>query len=111
MGEAERREQLADGPLVVGDAEALADHTLEIDTPPAHDAVDRTIRPRVHETGQFALLLDRQARRMTLRPPIRQTVRATSVEPVDPVAQRLPIHASDTRRIGADIWGRRCSRR
>ena len=44
MGEPERLEQLADGPLMIGDAEPFLDDALKIDPAPAHHTVNDTIR-------------------------------------------------------------------
>jgi hypothetical protein len=49
-------QQFANAALVVVDAEALADHALKIDTPPAHHAVGRPIRVGLDDLGQLVEL-------------------------------------------------------
>ena len=56
VGEAELLQQLADIALVIGDAEAILDDTLQIDPPPAHDPVDDRVRSRLDDLRQFGPL-------------------------------------------------------
>ena len=100
VGEAERLEDLADRVLVIGNAEVLADEPLQVDPPPAHDAVDRPIRTDLDKPGGFGLLVGGQAGRVVLRPVVPHPVGAVLVEAVHPVAQGLPIHAAVARRRG-----------
>jgi hypothetical protein len=58
------------------------------------------VRAGFDKLRQFRLLLRREARRLALRPAIFQTIRPMLVKAMDPVAQRLAIHAADPRRIG-----------
>ena len=55
--EAKRLEELADRALVVGDAEALADDALQINAPPAHDAVHGPVWAGLDELGDVGTLL------------------------------------------------------
>ena len=98
VGEAELLQELADVALVIVDAEALVDDPLEVDAPPPHDAVLLTIRARLDDLRELGQLLGRQARLGTLRPVVHQALRTRSVEAMNPVAQRLAIHAADLRR-------------
>ena len=97
--EAELLQELADRALVIDDAEALLDHPLQVDPAPAHDPVFGPIRPRLDDLGQVGQLLRRKARpgpfdRMSFSPS-----GPCCVEPMNPVAQRLPIHPADPRRL------------
>jgi hypothetical protein len=95
--EAERLEKLADRALVVGDAEALADDALQINAPPAHDAVHGPVWAGLDELRDLGTLLRREAGRRALGPAVEKTLGAMLVEPVHPVAQRLSVHAADPR--------------
>ena len=99
MREAERLEELADRALVVGDPEALDDDTLQIDPTPAHHPVHGPVRPYLDELCDFGTLLDREARLRTFGPAVEKAIRPVRVEPVHPVAQRLPVHAADPGRL------------
>jgi hypothetical protein len=94
VGEAERLEQLADRSLVIRDPEALADDTLQVDPAPADDPVHGPVRPGLDEVGDLGPLLGREARLRTFRPAVPKPVGAVGVEAVNPVAQRLPAHAT-----------------
>lgn len=62
MGKAELLEQLSDIALVIVDAEFLGDDALEVGPPPAHDAVDLAVGPRLDDRGKLSQLLGRQTR-------------------------------------------------
>ena len=98
MREAELLQKLSDIARMKVDAEPFGNDTLEIDAPPAYDAVLLTIRPGLDDLRELGPLLLRQARLGTRRPIVEQTLRSESVEAMDPVAQRLPVHAADLRR-------------
>jgi hypothetical protein len=93
--EPEFLQRRADITLLIGDAEAFFDEFLKVDAPPAHDAFDSPIRAGLHDPRQLHLLLRRQARLRPAVPGILETVRASLVEAVTPVPQRLPVHAAD----------------
>src|SRR4051794_41489352 len=59
--EAKLVQELAYGALVVAHAKALGDHALQIDPPPAHDAVDGPIRAGLDDLGQFRPLAGGEA--------------------------------------------------
>jgi hypothetical protein len=54
--EAELLQQLADIARMKVDAEPLGDDALEVDPPPAHDAVLLTIRASLDDLGQLSQL-------------------------------------------------------
>jgi len=99
VGEAELVQDLAHRALVVGDAEALGDEVLQVDSAPAHDPMHRPIRAGLDEARQVCLLIGRQARWAACPPPILKPVRPAVVEAVNPIAQRLPVHAPDPGRL------------
>src|SRR5208282_6265411 len=80
------------------DAEPLDDDPLEIDPPPAHNAIPLAIRASLDDLRELSQLLRRQARLGTLRPVVDEALRTRGVEAMDPVAQRLPVHAPHPRR-------------
>ena len=85
--------------LMIIDAEALLDDTLQVSAPPAHNAIDRKFRACLDKLFQFRLLLFGQARHPARCLVIQQPVRPHLIEPVYPVAQRLPIHPANPRRL------------
>jgi hypothetical protein len=72
--------------LVIDNPEALSDEMLQVDPPPAHDAMHSPIWASLDELGQLGLLLGGQAWRIALPPGVPQPLRAALVEAVDPVA-------------------------
>jgi hypothetical protein len=102
MGEAKPLQKLSDIARMKLDAEPFGNDALEVDPPPAHDAVDLTIRAGLDNLCELSQLLHRKARLGALRPVVDEAVRTRSVEAMDPVTQRLPVHAPDLRR-GAPI--------
>ena len=56
VGEADLLQKRPDIALVEVDAEPLGDDTLEIDTPPAHDAVFLALRARFDDSGDLGHL-------------------------------------------------------
>jgi hypothetical protein len=97
--EADLLQDLADGALVIDDPEPLLDDALEIDPAPAHDTIDRTVRAGLHDLGQCRQLRRRQARRGAFRPTVLQALWPLRVKPMDPVAQRLAVHAAEPGRV------------
>src|SRR5271163_2754622 len=98
MREAESFEDLADRALMIMDAEALGDDALEIDAPPAHDAMHHPIRASLDEVCEFGLLISTEAGRRALGPVVQKPVGATLVEPMNPITQGLLVHAANPRR-------------
>jgi transposase len=70
----------------------------QVDAAPAHHAVGLGLRTRLHQRREFRLLRGAQPRRGSRRLAVGQTGRTRGVEPVDPVPQRLPLHAAQPRR-------------
>ena len=97
VGEPELLQKFADIARVEVDAEPLGDDALEINPPPAHDAIFLAIRPSLDDLCELGQLLPRQTRLGTVRPVVDQAL-VRSVEAMHPVTQRLPIHAADLRR-------------
>ena len=95
VGEAELLQKLSDIAWVKVDAEPLGDDALEVDPPPAHDAVLLTIRPGLDDLRKLGPLLLRQARLGTRRPIVDEALGPSGVEAMHPVAQRLAVHAVD----------------
>ena len=97
--EAKRHQQLADTALVIVHAETRPDQRLEIQAPPAHHPIPLAIGTALDDPRQLLQLRRQQPRRRPAGLAVDQAVGAAFVEPVNPVPQRLPIHAPDTRRI------------
>jgi hypothetical protein len=97
--EAESLEELAHRALVVGDAEALQDDALQVDPPPAREAVHGPVRPSLDELRDLGTLLLREARLSAFGPGVHEPLGAVRVEPMHPVAQRLPVHPANPGRI------------
>ncbi len=57
------------------DAEPLRDDTLEVDSSPAHDAVDLPVRTRFDNLRELTQLLRRKARLGTLGPVVDEALR------------------------------------
>jgi hypothetical protein len=70
VGEVQRLQELADGPLVVVDAVALGDHLLQINPAPAHHAMHGAVRAGLHDLRQLLLLRRRglPGRRLSFSP-------------------------------------------
>ena len=88
------------------DAEPLGDDALEVDPSPAHDAFLLAIRTRLDDGRELDELLSRQARLGTCRPIVDEAIRPSGVEAMNPIAQRLPIHAADPGRRARSIPSR-----
>jgi hypothetical protein len=80
------------------DAELLLDPLHQIAGPPAHHIVHGGDRALIHQRCQLGLLGQRQLRGCPWRAVIDQPLRAALIEAMDPIAQRLPVHAPDLRR-------------
>jgi hypothetical protein len=101
MREAELLEQFSNIALVELDAEPLGDDPLEVDPPPAHDAVDLAIRTRLDDLRELSQLIRRKASLGTLRPVVNEALRTRRVEAMDPVMQRSGGPCPDRRRCAA----------
>lgn len=99
VGEAELFQQCAHMALMIIDAEALLDDTLQVSAPPAHNAIGLKCRACLDKPFQFRLLLFGQARLPARCLVIQQPIRPHVIEPLHPVAQRLPIHPANPRSL------------
>jgi hypothetical protein len=98
VGKAKLLQKLSDVARMKVDAEPLGDDALEVDAPPAHHAIFLTVRAGFHDLRELSQLFHRQARLGTFRAFVDEALRPRSVEAMNPVAQRLAIHAADLRR-------------
>src|ERR1700734_880853 len=96
--EAKLLQELSDIARMKVDAETFGNDTLEIDAPPADDAICLTVRAGLHDLRKLSQLFRRQARLRTFRPVVDEALRPRNVEAMNPVAQRLAIHAANLRR-------------
>jgi hypothetical protein len=80
VGEAELLQKLADIARMKVDAEPLGDEALEVDPPPAHDAILLTIRTSFDDLRELGQLLRRQARLGTIRPVVDQALRTDALK-------------------------------
>jgi len=87
--------------LVIIDTKAILDDALEIDPPPAHDAVFFPVGAGFDNRSQLLLLCWRQARRRPFRPIIEQPVGAVPIETMHPIAQSLAVHPANARGVAA----------
>src|ERR1700722_15128757 len=101
LEEAKLLQKLSDIAGMKVDAEPLGDDALEVDAPPAHDAVLLTIWASLDDLRQLSQLRFRQAGLGTVRPLVDEPIRSRRVEAVNPVPKRLAIHAADLRRRAA----------
>ena len=95
MGEAQSLQKLADIALVIIHAKALSDNTLQINPSPAHDAINLSVWPPFNKISQFCSLFWRKPRNTTLGLMVKQAIWSLLIETVDPVAQRLAVHATN----------------
>ena len=82
-------------------AKALGDHSRQVDPTPAHHAMLGKPRPLADQLCNLRLLLRRQPRLRTGRDTVRQPRQAKLIVAMHPVAQSLPIHPTELRRLGA----------
>ena len=99
MGKTKTFQQSGNMPFVVDDAEALPDHALQINPAPAHHTVTLPIGPGLDQRLQFGLLCPVQTAGWSRMLIIAQAIRPFSIEAVDPVPQRLAVHAAHAGRI------------
>src|SRR5437899_4592669 len=79
--------------------EAFPQNALQVHAAPAHHPVLLRIGPRFHKSAQLLLLIRRKLRTATRRLDIEETVGALLIEAMDPVPQRLTIHAANAGRL------------
>src|SRR6266568_1446595 len=91
-------QDLADCPLVIGDLPPRQDDPLQIDAAPTNNTVPVQLRAGFDQLGQLRFLLGRQAALHPRRLAVDQPGGAFGIEPVHPIAQRLPVHRANLRR-------------
>lgn len=84
---------------MIDDAEALFDHTLQIDTAPAHHAIVLPIRTRLDQGFQFGLLGGIQTAGRPRVLIVVQAIGSFGIEAVNPVTQCLAVHAAHARSV------------
>ena len=99
VGEAELLQNDAIVALVKLDVETLLYDTLEIDAPLADNPFLFNSRSGLHDPGEFRELAFRQAGLDAATMPVEKAIGVELVEPVLPIAQGLPVHAANARRI------------
>ncbi|KKC31269.1 hypothetical protein WH91_20425 [Devosia psychrophila] len=97
---AEFLEKRTDMALMVVNPKPLLDDPLEVNSAPPHNAINCQVWAGFDDLDQFHLLILRQPRRLTGGPMIEQAVRAVSIEPMHPIAERLPVHAAHPCSVG-----------
>src|SRR5208282_4565314 len=97
--EANLLQYLANSAVVIVNAEPFLNHAFQVDPPPADHAILLPIRPSLDDLGKGGQLFRRQPRRLALGANIFEPVRALRVEAMNPVAQRLTIHAANARSV------------
>ena len=95
---AERRQILADRPLVQLDPERAAIRRSQVLPPPAHHPVHRRVGAGLQPGHEFGHLLGIEPPRPRRRPPVREPGEPLRVVAVHPVPQRLPVHPAGLRR-------------
>jgi hypothetical protein len=95
VGEGEPGKQIGDRSLAVDDAKALLDHSLQVDPPPAYDAVRHRIGAALHDLGQLLHLSLGEPSWAAGTRTVRQALRTFRIETMRPVPQRLPVHAAN----------------
>ena len=92
--------------------EAVMEITDGIGADAVLECVDRAVGTGFDDGGEGRDLIGRKPRRMAFPADVLQTIGAVFVEAVDPVAQRLTVHATDPgRRIPAHPIQHRCQRK
>ena len=89
MRKAELLQKLSDIAGMKVDAEPFGDDALEVDPPPADDAVPLTIRTRLDDLRELSPLLRRKARLGTRRPVVDEALQTRGVE-FRSFSRRLP---------------------
>ena len=86
--------QLSNRTLGHLDAEAILNHARQIHPAPAHDPVNGRIGTSLYDRRKFALLAHGQARRTASVRTIAKARQTFFIVPMNPVSQRLAIHAA-----------------
>jgi hypothetical protein len=85
---------LAHSLLMHLDTETRLDLALQVNVAPAHHPVRRRVRTLAYHLRQLSFLLNAQQRRRPSPATVRQPLQPFGVEAVNPIAQRLPVHAA-----------------
>ena len=99
VGEANPFQKSADVALAKINAEALLHHPLEIDAPPANDAVFFAVWTRLDYGGEFRQSLGRKPGLDAAGVNVAQAIGPLFIEAMNPIAQGLAIHAADARGV------------
>lgn len=91
---AEPAKDRAHGPLRHPDAEAPLNYVAEVDPTPADHPIRLRVRSRLDDDRKFTHLLGAEPRRPPRKRPIEEASQPFGIVAVNPVAQRLPIHAT-----------------
>ena len=97
MTKAPRGQNTPNRTLTEIDTVFLGDDPLQVCTAPSHDAIGLKIGSRFADGVKLSRLLRARSSRTAAARLVDKTVRALRVEPVNPVAQRLPVHAGPRR--------------
>jgi hypothetical protein len=100
VGEAELFQDRSDIALVKVNTEPFLDDGLQINTPPANNAIYLMIRSSLDDGSQFGSLFARQPGLDTSGMAVQKSFGAKLIEAMDPVTQGLPVHAANTCGIG-----------
>ena len=93
-------QQARDRALVIVHPEPVADHLLEVDPAPPHNAIGLRIGAGLHHRRQLRLLARRQLRNRARWLAVVQALGPIRVEPMRPDAQALAVHAANRCRFG-----------
>jgi len=99
MSETEPAQDRAHRPLRNLHAETPLDDFTEVAPTPAHDAVRLRVRPRLDDLRERAHLRGVELGRASREGAVAETGQPFGVVTVNPVAQRLPVHAAALRRL------------
>src|SRR5712691_2070770 len=99
MRKAELLENTSEGHCGEINRKARTKNPLEIDAAPARKPILLRIGASLHQASQFFHLLRRKLGAPAGRFDVDQAVGAALIKAVHPIAQRLAIHATDTRRL------------
>ena len=101
MAEVEPPQQFAYAAFVEGDAKLGRDAVTQIGPAEPHNAVAGEIGALLDPGRNFALFDPAQAGRPAASHPVRKPIQTCLIVAVDPVAQRLTVHATKPRRLRA----------
>ena len=94
VGIVEFLQKRADVSLAIDNAEALLDDPLEIDPPPANEAILLAVMPRLGDSSKLRQPFSAQPWRHAACMDVAQTIRTLIVKTMNPVAKRLALHSA-----------------